>query len=1079
MQQHGIRKKIACNPRGQCARRRQGVERNLNSVKHGVCGAIKRRGLITRIGKELISFLQRRLFQCSYRLRKDGLTPALKRVALCLIVTLEVSALHQARSEEVEFEATVAPLISARCIECHNDKEASGGLSLSSADRFLAGGDSGKVIDSSIWSESLLWEKIRSGEMPPPSRGVSQKLPDDELESLRLWLEQGATWPRDRSLQLYEKTTKSRAGRDWWALQPIVRPQVPMMTEGAADVATAMHPVDAFIEKRLSSEGMQMAPPADRVALIRRAYFDLWGLPPSHEDVAKFVADDRPDAWPELIDRLLASPHYGERWARYWLDVVRFAETCGYERDQLKPGIWRYRDWVINALNEDMPYDRFVIEQLAGDEIEGRTESSLIATGMLRAGTWNDEPNDAEDYKYERLEDLVDVTSTAFLGLTVKCARCHDHKFDPIPQTDYYRIASFFWAGYIGQQNLGGPTAEQLGADVFGWTDRGRSVEPIHLLIKGERAQPGEVVEPGFLTAVPQLDKPLSTPAVESRTTSRRLQYAMWITDPQNPLTARVAVNRIWQHHFGQALVRSPDNFGFKSSPPTHPELLDWLATEFINPSPSETSESNTSNGAWRMKRMHKLLMTSRTYQQSSLHPKSSEYEQRDFANESWWHFNRQRLDAESLRDAILCSSGSLNPAMGGESFYPSMSAEALEGLSKKSNDWKPSSPHEQNRRSIYMMTKRSRILPLMTAFDFCETNRPCAQRDVTTVPTQALAMLNNEFVHTQSRAMSARIIENVGDDLRRQIESAWRMTLGRSPLESEIQAALRHLGKQTENFAQANERVASQARAATFSDDTLPVDGTPALWLRADRGVEVDQDKGVMFWRETVAREGVLPIEAAQGNKNSRPCFVEKGSSGQAAISFDGKQQYLRLTDQILRSNQFSVLAVVNHQATDAIPREILSNWDRRERVGSSFFLGTLGENDVRLSDALNPAGALQHPGQTFVLTAVTEKNRSRTFQNQRILIDAGALAERDLRAAYVIGTQGNINGEYWHGEIYELIAFDRPFSDEELNAIWAYLSKRYDLEMKAAELASPSQLALASLCHVLLNTNEFLYVD
>jgi hypothetical protein len=999
-------------------------------------------------------------------------------------------------SVEVDFEAAIAPLISARCIECHNDKEASGGLNLTSKDQLRAGGDSGEVIDRTQWEEGLLWRRIRSGEMPPPSRGVSQGLPDNEIKPLRQWLEQGAQWPQDRKLRLYEKTTMNRGGRDWWALQPVVRPKVPADQVRLKSIAPANnHPVDGFIDKQLAEAAMQMAPPADRATLIRRAYFDLWGLPPSHEEVAEFVADDRPSAWPELIDRLLASPHYGERWARYWLDVVRFAETCGYERDQLKPHIWRYRDWVINALNDDMPYDRFITEQLAGDEIADRSEASLIATGMLRAGTWNDEPNDPEDYKYERLEDLVDVTSTAFLGLTVKCARCHDHKFDPIPQTDYYRIASFFWAGFLGQENLGGPTAEQLGANIFGWTDRGRQAEPIHLLIKGERDQPGEVVEPGFLTAVPHLDKTLAEPAANSLTTSRRLQYARWITDTQNPLTARVAVNRIWQHHFGEALVRSPDNFGFKSTPPTHPELLDWLAAEFVELTHNNAAQSESAPQTWRMKRMHKLLMTSRTYQQSSINPQAAEYEQRDFANESWWHFNRRRLDAEALRDAMLCASGSLNPKVGGESFYPAMSEEALEGLSKKANDWTPSSPDEQNRRSIYMMTKRSRILPLMTAFDFCDTTRPCAQRDVTTVATQALALLNNAFVHAQSQSMAKRIIELVAeqrseraaesaterpsDDLRRQIELAWQMALSRRPHEAELQTALRHLANQTMNFEQAGGRATSRENVVALADDAFPVDSVPALWLRADRGVEIDRESGVMFWRETLARDGVLPVEATQGNANSRPRLVESSSNGRPAISLDGKQQFLRLTDQVLRSQQFSVLAVVNHQAVDATPREILSNWDRRERVGTSFFIGTQGETRVRLSDALNPAGELQQPTQTFVLTAVTESNRTRTFQNQRLLMDAGTLAERDLRAPYVIGTQGNIGAEYWQGEIYELLAFDRALSDDELAKIWSYLGTRYELAMDPPSTTTPAQQALASLCHVLLNTNEFLYVD
>ena len=390
---------------------------------------------------------------------------------------------------------------------------------------------------------------------------------------------------------------------------------------------------------------MSLAPPADKRTLIRRVYFDLLGLPPTYEEVEAFAKDNSPDAYEKLIDKLLASPHYGERWGRYWLDVARYAETCGYERDQVKPDVWKYRDWVIKAFNDDMPYDRFVLEQLAGDELPDASASTVIATGFIRLGTWNDEPNDPNEYKYDRLEDMVGATSTAFLALTVKCARCHDHKFDAIRQTDYYRMAGAFWAGFIEpgpREHLGGPNAKALGHDgVFGWTDRGRDVPPIKLLKKGDPNRPGAVVEPGHLSTVPALDKPLASPPASAKTTTRRLQLAQWIVDPKNPLTARVWVNRVWQYHFGFGLVRTPDNFGFTGEKPTHPELLDWLASEFVA-------------GGWRTKRLHKLILLSATYRQSSLHPKQDEYAKTDAGNRLWWRAERRRLDAEALRDSLL-----------------------------------------------------------------------------------------------------------------------------------------------------------------------------------------------------------------------------------------------------------------------------------------------------------------------------------------------------------------------------------------------------------------------------------------
>ncbi|MCP4814423.1 MAG: DUF1549 domain-containing protein, partial [Planctomycetaceae bacterium] len=366
-----------------------------------------------------------------------------------------------AAQEKVSFEKEIVSLIAKRCVECHNARDVEGGLDLSSRKAAFHGGESGKVLEPGNVSASSLIDRLVAGEMPPESRGQSQKLPAAEIALLSRWVAEGAQWPADRRIDIYEKTTDVRGGLDWWSLQPVKRPAVPSVRH--AD--RVVNPIDSLVLSRLEASKMEPAPPADRRTLVRRAYFDLLGLPPTSEQVAAFLQDKSADAYEQLIDQLLASKHYGERWARYWLDLVRFAETCGYERDQLKPNIWRYRDWVIDAFNNDMPYDRFVTDQLAGDEVPYRDQQSVIATGMIRAGTWNDEPNDPADYLYTRLEDMVHTTTSAFIGLTVKCARCHDHKFDPIRQTDYYRTASIFWSGYMGDArgNLGGPSKEQLG----------------------------------------------------------------------------------------------------------------------------------------------------------------------------------------------------------------------------------------------------------------------------------------------------------------------------------------------------------------------------------------------------------------------------------------------------------------------------------------------------------------------------------------------------------------------------------------------------------------------------------------
>ncbi len=584
------------------------------------------------------------------------------------------------------------------------------------------------------------------------------------------------------------RSAASAADRDArWSLRPVTRPAVPIVR----DRERVANPIDAFLIARLEQAGMTMAPPADRRTLARRALFDVHGLPPSPSELERFLDDDAPDAWERFVDDLLASPHLGERWGRHWLDLVRFAETNGYERDATKPHAWRYRDWVIEALNADMPYDRFVTEQLAGDEVSDRSEATVVATGFLRLGTWDDEPNDPLDYKYERLEDLVHATSTTFIATTVKCARCHDHKFDPIPQVDYYRMASVFWAGFIEPRDrklMGGPSAEELGHDVLGWTDRGREVPSLKLLEKGDPRRPAADVEPGALTMLESIDAPFRPPPTEARTTTRRLQLARWIVDDRNPLTARVIVNRLWQHHFGEGLVRTPNDFGSKGEPPTHPELLDWMAAELVA-------------GGWRLKPIHRLIMTSSAYRMASVHPRRDEYAERDFGNRLWWRRDRRRLEAEALRDAMLAASGELDRRIGGASFFPVISAEALEGLSRRGESWGESSEAERRRRSVYIFTKRSLLPPLMTVFDFCDTTQGCAQRDVTTVAPQALALLNNLTVHERSEAFARRLIAEL-PDLPRRVERAWRLAFGRAPAPDELEAATAHVESQRGAFS-------------------------------------------------------------------------------------------------------------------------------------------------------------------------------------------------------------------------------------------------------------------------------------
>lgn len=987
---------------------------------------------------------------CSTK-RKIGL--GLRVCGLCCGLFAFLFFTEKAGAAEVDFERDVAPILITRCLECHKQGNPSGGLNLSNFEGLKKGGESGEAITVGNAAQSHLLERVVDGEMPPPKQEKSQKLADKEIAVLKAWVEGGAKWPAGRVLDLYERTTSVRGGRDWWSLKPVQRPDVPKIGQHLSD-----NPIDAFIEAKRSASGMQAAPQANRATLIRRLYFDLVGYPPSPEQVETFVKNPDPRAYDKLVTELLDSPHFGERWGRHWLDLVRYADSCGYERDQEIPHAWHYRDWVVNAINKDMPYNRFVLQQLAGDEVPGATEQTVVGTGFLRLGTWNDEPNDPEDYKYERLEDMVHATSTAFLGMTVKCARCHDHKFDPIPQTDYYRIAAAFWPGSIearDRQYIGGPTAKELGYDVLGWTDLTRDPKPFHLLKKGDYKRPGEVVEAGPLTMVPALYRPFQLPAKETRTTQRRLQLANWVTDPKNPLTARVYVNRLWQKHFGQGLVRTPDNFGYTGQTPTHPELLDWLADDFVK------------NG-WTTKRVHRLIVTSATYQQASLHPRQDEYTKQDPGNRVWWHFERRRLDAESLRDAMLTVSGQIDLTVGGKSFKPVISAEALEGLSKKSGAWSPSPANEQRRRSLYQYVQRSLLSPMMTTFDFCDTTLPCGMRDVTTVAPQALALMNGEFSQSQSKILMERIHKVVPrSDSESEIKTAWRLILNREPRGEEVSAALTHLEHQEQRFKSAKP---TEEKASPGKE----IPSGAVLHLRADRGLDSDGQGRVLRWADQSGQNHhATPVEA------ERSPTVVSLKEGRHVLRFNpAKRQFLSVAGQVLKSQQFSIVGVVSDQGTEGL-REIFSNWNKEKNSTTSVFLGMSSGGQVRFSDDYSAVDSTAKSENLFVLSGLSQVNDVRVFRNEALLgHKASAISPRNLATPYVIGQQGNIDGEYWNGDLAELIVYERALNDDEFQQLTQVLSVRHGVKAGEVKL-SPHDQALASLCHVLLSSNEFIFVD
>lgn len=624
--------------------------------------------------------------------------------------------------------------------------------------------------------------------------------------------------------------------RSHWAFVKRTTLAVPTFAN-ATDQAWAQQPVDAFILQRLQKEGLQPSPPAERATLIRRAYFDMLGLPPAPSEVTAFVNDKAPDAWPKLVERLLASPHYGERWGQHWLDVVRFAETDGFEYDTHRVGAWRYRDYVIRSFNEDKPFDRFVTEQLAGDELDPNDEDLLVASGFNRLGPLRKNAGNQEvaSSRNEVLTEMTNVVGAAFLGVTIGCARCHDHKFDPVRQSDYYRIQAYFAAVHDNdiikatpeEQAARKAKAEPLEKEIAKLTgalnklkakdnaatreeqealkkkmealqeqlpaplpavhsvlNNSEKKSPIHLLTRGDYAHKGLRVGMRPLGVL----LPDGTPEVPETTIKPRTELAQWIVAPDNPLTARVLVNRVWQYHFGRGIVVTANDFGRMGARPSHPELLDYLANEFV------------AHG-FSIKHLHRLMLNSNTYQQSSQPPAEPALRalalQKDPENKWLWRFNRQRLEAEQLRDAMLAVAGNLNPKQGGPSVMIPID-QGLVNMLYKPSQWAPAKdPLEYTRRSVYLIAKRNLRLPFMEVFDAPDTQASCARRESSTHAPQALELLNGAIANEQAEVLAKRLEKEAGPNLRKQIDLGYRLVAGRPARPAEVKAALAFLKTQ------------------------------------------------------------------------------------------------------------------------------------------------------------------------------------------------------------------------------------------------------------------------------------------
>ena len=784
-----------------------------------------------------------------------------------------------------DLSTRASQILQKNCLMCHGGAKTSG-LDLRTREGMLTGGERGPAIVPFMADDSKLFQFVSHAQQPamPPGKSLSQA----DLETLRDWIDAGAPVAAGKGGEASAKLETrpfTAEEKNYWAFQK------PKRAAGGS--------IDGFLRAAMDSRGLKPTPRADRQVLIRRAYLDLLGLPPTPEEVEAFVRDGSPDAWPKLIDSLLASPHYGERWARHWLDLVRYADSDGFEFDRDRTEAWRYRDYVVNAFNSDKPYDQFIREQIAGDEYSSNSRESMIATGYLRLGPSGG--GGGERGRQESLDDIISTTSLAFVGLTAGCARCHDHKFDPIPQADYYRLQAVFApsrpvkfalasddevAKYnaevdrinklqrpLRQQKsaIEAPYKKQLVDEAVAklpeylqvaWrtpaaqrsdgqklnvqqiqktltndslanrisdaqmiarmTDEekrihaallieidklekqkpvaypsalaigeaGRTAQPTYVLERGSLDAHGPEVGPGVLSVLG--DFKFAAPPEGASSTWRRRGFAEWIASPENPLTARVMVNRLWQHHFGEGIVRTPGNFGKLGEAPTHPELLDWLAVEFVE-------------RGWSIKAMHRVMMLSEAYQRSSAAIAANLTI--DAENRYLWRMSQERLEVEAMRDQILAVAGSLDRTLGGPCVFPYISPDLFQSSTQRT--WPGKADHDPStwRRSLYVFSKRSIRYPMFEAYDQPNLVNSCERRNRSTIAPQALLLMNNNFVIVQARQFAERLRKEAGSDSRKQIQRAFALALARVPTDDEQRRAEEYLRggpRRLEEFSQA-----------------------------------------------------------------------------------------------------------------------------------------------------------------------------------------------------------------------------------------------------------------------------------
>jgi mono/diheme cytochrome c family protein len=1076
------------------------------------------------------------------RLLGQSLRPAVAGLVWVALVATGRAASLKSDGEQL-FKSTIQPIFVEHCHKCHSHQadKIKGGLVVDSLSGLLTGGDTGAAIIPGDPEKSLLIAAIRYTDedlqMPPKGK----KLSDEQISALAQWVKLGAPWPVSDTNKVARRRI-TEEDRKWWSFQPLRAVDPPRVD----DNSWSRNDLDRFIWQKLASENLKPSPEASRQVLIRRLNFDLIGLPPTPGEIDAFVNDTSAEAYERLVDRLLSSPRYGERWARHWLDLARYADSDGYRIDDFRPHAWRYRDYVIAAFNNDKPYDRFVKEQLAGDELWPQEPEAMVATTFLRHWIYEYNNRDVKGQWNTILNDLTDITGDLFLGLGIQCARCHDHKFDPILQKDYYRLQAFF-APILPRDDLPLATPEELASykeklqkwedataeirreiaeieaphmravgemaikkfpediqelirkprpertpyehqiadlayrqvlyehnrfhgrlkgdekdrwedlkkklaefdhlkptalpPVFCATDVGPNAPPT-FIPKGRKQEP---LEPGFLTLLDEKATIIPAVATNPNSTGRRAALARWIGDPQNRLSTRVIVNRVWQYHFGRGLVGTSSDFGKLGEQPSHPELLDWLARRFVQ-------------DGWSFKKLHKLILTSATWRQSAATPATELAKVKDPENRWLWRMNIRRLEAEQIRDALLSTSGELDLNTGG-----------------------PALDHSRPRRTIYAKVLRNTRDPLLDVFDVPEGFVSTGQRNVTTTPSQALLMMNGPYLLQRARAMAGRLSKEKFANDEELVTVAYRLAFGRAPDSSERTAGAAFLREQAGKV------------------DPAPAGGAP-------RSIAFESDK--MPYREG---------RAALMQPNTEQNKLEVPNSG-------------ALVSGVFTIEAFVLLKSVY---TDASVRTIASIWDGNASH-PGWSLGVTGRKSRSkpqtlvlqlVTEPMEGSGGLEavfsglnielnKPYFVAATVNVTDTNKtgvtfySKDLSNDDEPLQITRLAHRSAlpihaAANFTIGGRDTQPDQVWDGLIDDVRLSKSVLKPEQLlltsesitettMGFWRFESatsyhkdaspKGNDIRVKLAPPAPPGDprtAALVDFCHVLLNANEFIYVD